>query len=78
MISDLSLGYRLCKEHNSKNRSDYNNYYRFAILQHCNPDDLDVIENREIHRLQTLEPGGINAVSPLSIPLIQGHRGSLF
>ena len=69
--NDLSLGYHLCKEHNCKDRRDFNNYYRFTILQHCNPDDLDVIENREIHRLKTLEPGGINAANPLSIPLIQ-------
>lgn len=79
--NDLSLGYHLCKEHNCKDRRDFNNYYRFTILQHCNPDDLDVIENREIHRLKTLEPGGINAANPLSIPLIQwyqGHRHEFF
>ena len=38
--------------------TDFNEVYRFTILQHCNPDYLDIAENRWIHGLWTLEPGG--------------------
>ena len=68
---DLSLAYHLHKEHNCVNRSDFNKYYRFTIIQHCNPDSLDVAEHKAIHRWKTLEPGGINASNPFSIPLVQ-------
>ena len=69
--NDLSLAYHLYKEHNCTDPKDFNRVYRFTILQHCNPDTLDIAENRWIHGLKTLEPGGINASNPFSIPLIQ-------
>ena len=69
--NDLSLVYHLHKEHDCKNRKDFNKFYRFTIIQHCGPSSLDVTEHKWIHRLKTLEPGGINSVNPFSIPLIQ-------
>ena len=69
--NDLSLGYHLSTEHNCKKRTDFNKNIRFTIIQHCSPGNLDVTEHKWIHKLETLEPGGINSVNPFGIPLIQ-------
>ena len=66
---DLSLGYHLFKEHGSSLSTDFNNYFKFSIVQHCSPNLLDVTEHKWIHRLHTLEPGGINSMNPFAIPL---------
>ena len=52
--NDLPLAYHLYKEHNCTKQNDLNNFYRFTIVQHCTPSDLDVAGHKWIHRLKTL------------------------
>ena len=53
------------QEHNCTHQNDFDNFYRFTIVQHCNPSDLDVAEHRWIHRLNTLETMGNKCRQPI-------------
>ena len=69
--NDLSLAFHLYKEHGKTQRADFNSFFKFTIIQHCSPETIDASEHKWIHRLKTLEPGGINAVNPFGIPLVR-------
>ena len=68
--NDLSLAFHLFKAHNCDQRSDFNKFYNFTIIHHCSPDTLYSSEHKWIHRLRTLEPGGINSHNRFSIQVL--------
>ena len=68
--NDLSLSHHLFKSHNCVQRADFNEFLKFTIIQHCSPETIDSSEHRWIHRLKTLEPGGINSVNPFGIAIL--------
>ena len=69
--NDLSLSYHLYKAHNVDQRAGFNNFFKFTIFQHCSPGSLDAAEHKMIHKLQLLEPKGINSNNPFGIPYAQ-------
>ena len=73
-LSDLddeySLGIHLHDVHNITDADGFDKYYRFTILESCNPRDLSKKEHLWIQKLRTLFPHGLNQKSPFGLPLL--------
>ena len=65
-----SMGLHLKDVHNFNNRSDFNDSFRFVILENCSPRAIEKREHYFIHKLNTLRPNGINTINPFSIPVL--------
>ena len=65
-----SLGAHLIDEHGCNDRADFNSSYEVFILMNCSPSTLEINEHKQIQRLKTLKPFGINSVDPFGIPLL--------
>jgi hypothetical protein len=67
---DFALGSHLYHEHGCRDRSDFNKVYKISILEICSPKVIDMKEHLYIHRLNSLNPNGLNISNPLSIPVL--------
>ena len=67
---DFALGSHLYHEHGCRNRSDFNKFYKVSLLEICSPKVIDMKEHLYIHRLNSLNPNGLNISNPLSIPVL--------
>ena len=68
---DYILGRHLFLCHNLNTREGgFNENYRFTILEHCSPFNLDINEHLWIHRLKCIKPFGLNSHDPFGIPLV--------
>ena len=47
-----------------------NENYRFTVLEHCSPFNLDLNEHKWIQRLKCIKPFGLNSHDPFGIPLV--------
>lgn len=64
-----SMGYHLKEVHNFNDRPDFNDSFRFVIIENCSPKNIEKREHYFIHKLNTLRPNGINGMNPFSIPI---------
>ena len=73
-ISDLddeySLGIHLHDTHGIKDADGFDKYFKFTILENCNPRDLGKKEHMWIQKLRTVFPFGLNLNSPFGLPLL--------
>ena len=67
---DYILGRHLFLCHNLDTKGAFNENYRFTILEHCSPFNLDINEHLWIHRLKCIKPFGLNSHDPFGIPLV--------
>ena len=67
---DYILGRHLFLCHNLDTNGAFNENYRFTILEHCSPFNLDINEHLWIHRLKCIKPFGLNSHDPFGIPLV--------
>ena len=64
---DFALGSHLYL-HGYKNKSDFSKFYKVSLLEVCSPRILEVKEHKYIHKLNSLNPFGINLSNPFAIP----------
>ena len=57
-------------DHNLRDAGDFNNSYKFTILEVSNPRQIDYKEHVWIQRLKCITPYGLNAQVPYGIPLL--------
>ena len=67
---EFILGRHLVLCHNLQTDGAFNENYRFTILEHCSPFNLDLNEHKWIQRLKCIKPFGLNSHDPFGIPLI--------
>ena len=70
---EYSLGIHLHDVHNISDADGFDKYYRFTILEHCNPRDIGKKEHIWIQKLRTLYPHGLNRNSPFGLPLLTNY-----
>ena len=51
--------------------SEFNNYYKFHVLEHVSPLQMEKSEHLWIHKLNTLFPHGINKSNPFALPILE-------
>ena len=56
--------------HGYRDKSDFSKYFKVCVLEVCSPKVLDVKEHKYIHKLNSLEPNGLNISNPFSIPIL--------
>ena len=64
---EATLAEHLKAEHELENAEDFNNAYKFTVLQFCAPSTIDKLEQIWISRLKTMTPYGLNISKPLGI-----------
>ena len=64
------LGRHLVLCHNLQSVGAFNENYRFTVLEHCSPFNLDLNEHKWIQRLKCIKPFGLNSHDPFGIPLV--------
>ena len=67
---EFILGRHLVLCHNLQTDGAFNENYRFTILEHCSPFNLDLNEHKWIQRLKCIKPFGLNSHDPFGIPLV--------
>ena len=67
---DHALGLHLYFHHNLRHRRDFNESFKFTILERCNPLNIDLKEHLWIQRLKCIKPYGLNSHDPFGIPLL--------
>ena len=60
------LGAHLFVEHNVRDKSLFNEHYKFDILCKCEPDNLRKNEQFYIDKLNTRKPFGLNQINSVS------------
>ena len=68
-IEDQILGTHIY-EHGFRNEHDFGKIYKVCVLEICSPKVIEVKEHKYIHRLNSLNPNGLNVSNPFSIPLL--------
>ena len=73
-ISDLddeyTLRIHLHDVHHITDPNAFDNYFRFTILENCNPRDLPKKEHLWIQKMKSIYPRGLNLNSPFVLPLL--------
>ncbi len=69
---DYALGAHLYN-HGYNDKSDFSKFYKVCILENCSPKVLEVKEHKFIHKLNSLNPFGINLSNPFSIPSLYSN-----
>ena len=64
----FSLGIHLFNEHGIT--SGFDDYFRFHVLEHVSPSQMEKSEHLWIHKLNTLFPYGINRSNPFGLPVL--------
>ena len=64
---EATLAEHLKVEHKLINAEDFNDSYKFTVLQFCSPPTIDKLEQLWISRLKTMKPYGLNIGKPLGI-----------
>ena len=64
------LGLHLFYDHKMRDPRDFNEGYRFTILENSNPRQINYREHVWILRLRCIAPYGLNAHDPYGIPLV--------
>ena len=72
---DYTLGIHLHDVHNIDDPEGFDKYFRFTILENCNPRDLPKKEHLWIQKMRSVYPHGLNLNSPFGLPLLQICRG---
>ena len=67
---DHLLGLHLYHKHSLGHRSDFNESYKFTILENCNPKSLDLKEHMWVQQLRCVAPYGLNSHDPFGIPIL--------
>ena len=64
------LGLHLFYDHGMREMGDFNEGYKFTILETSSPHQIDYKEHVWIQRLKCVTPYGLNAHDPYGIPLV--------
>ena len=64
------LGLHLLLCHNLEYKGAFDGSYKFTILEHCSPNNIDLNEHLWIHRLKNIKPFGLNSHEPFGIQLV--------
>ena len=67
---DHALGLHLFLQHGQRIREEFNDSYKFTVLERCNPRNIDLKEHLWIQRLKTIKPYGLNSHDPFGFPFI--------
>ena len=70
---EYTLGIHLHTTHKLTDKHGFDNFYKFTILEVCNPRDIARKEHLWIHKLRTLHPQGLNLCSTFGLPLLFHH-----
>ena len=69
-MDDYLLGLHLYSNHKLRQKDDFNNTYKFTILETCNPRHLDGKEHWWIQKLKCVAPYGLNSHDPFGILIL--------